>query len=76
MLDFTKSRKVAAGEIIPGDSIDTRCGIGDLAWKRVTRVRLVEHTATADEIEITLDTDAICKTRIVYINTEFNAIPA
>jgi hypothetical protein len=76
MLDFAKNRKMIAGEIIPGDHIDTRCGIGDLAWKRVTRVRLIEHTTTPDEIELTLDTDAICKTRIVYINTEFNTIPA
>lgn len=58
--------KVRADEIIPGEMIDTHCGIGSLAFKRVTAVCLIENDNPnmPDLIEITIATDAMSRTLI------------
>jgi hypothetical protein len=47
-----------ADEIIPGDIIAS--DVLGMALGTVTRVRLVEHTTTKDEVWIETDSTAIC----------------
>lgn len=46
--------KLRADELIPGDVIDSRCGVGEYAWVRVVSVRVEEinRPGAADRIVI------------------------
>lgn len=76
MLAYDTIIQIPADEILTGDIIDTRCGIGDHAWKAVTGKRIIERTHGADRVELTLDTDAMCNTRETSASTTYRVIPA
>lgn len=77
MLNYEAITTKRADEIIPGDVFDTRCGVADLAWKTVLRVRVIERAAPhQDRIEVTLDTDAMCPTRQMVASSTARVIPA
>jgi hypothetical protein len=75
MLAYDTIIEIPADEILPGDIIDTRCGIADYAWKTVTATRVIERTHGADRVELTLDTDAMCVTRESSAHTIYRVIP-
>lgn len=77
MLNYDTVVTRRADEIIPGDMIDTKCGIGDHAWKFVTASRVIERGAPhEDRVELTLDTDAMCRTRESVASSTYEVIPA
>lgn len=77
MLNYEAITTKRADEIIPGDVFDTRCGVADLAWKTVLRVRVIERAApNQDRIEITLDTDSLGCTREMVASSTARVIPA
>jgi hypothetical protein len=75
MLAYDTIIEIPADEILTGDIIDTRCGIGDYAWKTVTAKRIIERHRV-DRVELTLDTDAMCNTRETRASATYRVIPA
>lgn len=77
MLNYEAIVTKRADEIIPGDIIDTRCGVADYAWKPVTHVRYIDQAApNQDRVELTLDARGISRTRNTTAGTEYRVIPA
>jgi hypothetical protein len=77
MLNYDTIVTRRADEILSGDFVDTCCGIGDLAWKRVERVRYIDRSHPfQDRVELTLDTDAMCRTKETPAGTTYRVIPA
>lgn len=76
MLAYDTIIEIPADEILVGDIIDTRCGIGDCAWKAVTAKRIIERTHGADRVELTIDTGAMCNTRETVASSIYHVIPA
>lgn len=76
MLAYDTIIEIPADEILTGDIIDTRCGIGDYAWKTVTAKRIIENNHGKDRVELTLDTDAMCNTRQSVADSIYRVIPA
>jgi hypothetical protein len=74
MLAYDTIIEIPADEILPGDIIDTRCGVADYAWKAVTAKKIIERYGV-DRVELTLDTDAMCNTRETSANSTYRVIP-
>lgn len=75
MLAYDTIIEIPADEILPGDIIDTCCGVADYAWKTVTAKRIIERYKV-DRVELTLDTDAMCNTRETSASSTYRVIPA
>lgn len=75
MLAYDTIIEIPADEILPGDIIDTRCGVADYAWKTVIAKKITERYSV-DRVELTLDTDAMCKTRESVATSIYRVIPA
>lgn len=77
MLNYDAIVTKRADEIIPGDILDTRCGVADYAWKTVTKIRYIDVDVPGcqDRVELTLDTDAMCPTREASADAEYRVIP-
>jgi hypothetical protein len=76
MLDYDSITEVRADRIMPGDIFDTHCGVADYAWKTVLSVRYIDRPAPLkDRVEITLDTDAMCPTRELSVDSLERVIP-
>lgn len=76
MLAYDTIIEIPADEILPGDIIDTRCGVADYAWKTITATRVIERSHSADRVELTMDTDAMCNTRESVASSIYRVIPA
>lgn len=76
MLAYDTIIEIRADEILVGDIIDTRCGVADYAWKTVTATRVIERTHSADRVELTINTGAMCNTRETPAYSTYRVIPA
>ncbi|MGO1050733.1 hypothetical protein [Crossiella sp. CA198] len=77
MLAYETATKMRADQIIPGEIVDTHCGIGYLAWALVLRVRVIENNNPncEDRIEVTFEGDAISNTRVYLSSSLVDVIP-
>ena len=55
-----------ADELIPGDTFNTHCGVGDLAWCEILSVTVLENDnpGMQDRIEIRYRSNGICNVRV------------
>lgn len=61
-----------ADEIVPGDTIASRDVLG--FFDTVVSVRYIEHTTGEDEVEITLNTRAICKALVRRVSRMLDVV--
>lgn len=75
MLNYAKAVLVRADEVISGDTIDTKCGIADMAWSKVIKIAVDEYRSNQDRIVMTLASDAISNTRTFVGSSMVRVIP-
>lgn len=75
MLNYDKAILIRADEVITGDTLDTKCGVADLAWEQIVKVHVEEYRYGQDRMRFTLNTDGLSRTRTFNGSSMVRVIP-